>query len=131
MYRSAGLSDPRKVGVQRRAAAEGSCTGRWVAFPARCRAGCSIRQSGSCAGEFLAAGRDAGLAGLGAAGKGVKDVTTMKRSRGLTIDRSGQNQNDDGGLFEMANLFSKHTGLPFVVWISYRGAARHDVRVKV
>jgi len=55
----------------------------------------------------------------------------MKRSRGLTIDRSGQNQNDDGGLFEMANLFSKHTGLPFVVWISYRGAARHDVRVKV
>src|ERR1044071_8948903 len=33
--------------------------------------------------------------------------------------------------FEMANLFSKHTGLPFVVWISYRGGAQHDVRVKV
>jgi len=33
--------------------------------------------------------------------------------------------------FEMANLFPKHTGLPFVVWISYRGGARHDVRVKV
>lgn len=31
----------------------------------------------------------------------------------------------------MANLFPKHTGLPFVVWISYRGGARHDVRVKV
>ena len=29
--------------------------------------------------------------------------------------------------FEMANLFPKHTGLPFVVWISYRGGARHDV----
>lgn len=33
--------------------------------------------------------------------------------------------------FEMANLFPKHTGLPFVVWISTRGGARHDVRVKV
>jgi hypothetical protein len=33
--------------------------------------------------------------------------------------------------FEMSNLFPKHTGLPFVVWISVRGGARHDVRVKV
>jgi hypothetical protein len=38
---------------------------------------------------------------------------------------------DSEGLFEMANLFSKHTGLPFVVWISYKGGAQHDVRVKV
>ena len=28
-------------------------------------------------------------------------------------------------------IFSKHTGLPFVVWISYKGGAQHDVRVKV
>ena len=33
--------------------------------------------------------------------------------------------------FDMANLFPKHTGLPFVVWISVQGNARHDVRVKV
>jgi hypothetical protein len=35
--------------------------------------------------------------------------------------------------YEMANLFPKHTGLPFVVWISVRGSrSRHDgVRVKV
>ncbi|HLH03900.1 MAG TPA: DUF4160 domain-containing protein [Bryobacteraceae bacterium] len=33
--------------------------------------------------------------------------------------------------FHMANLFPKHTGLPFVVWISERGNARHDIRVKV
>lgn len=33
--------------------------------------------------------------------------------------------------FLMANLFPKHTGLPFVIWISHRGGARHDVRVKV
>ena len=31
----------------------------------------------------------------------------------------------------MANLRPEHTGLPFVVFISQRGGARHDVRVKV
>lgn len=40
-------------------------------------------------------------------------------------------QHDSEGLYEMANLFPKHTGLPFVVWMSVRGGARHDVRVKV
>jgi len=40
-------------------------------------------------------------------------------------------QEDAEALFDMANLFSKHTGLPFVVWISYKGGAQHDVRVKV
>jgi hypothetical protein len=33
--------------------------------------------------------------------------------------------------YEMTNLSPKLTGLPFVVWISVRGGARHDVRVKV
>jgi hypothetical protein len=33
--------------------------------------------------------------------------------------------------FEMANLFPADTGLPMVVWVSERGHARHDVRVKV
>lgn len=37
----------------------------------------------------------------------------------------------DQDLFEMANLSPKRTGLPFVVWISPRGNARHDIRVKV
>jgi hypothetical protein len=31
----------------------------------------------------------------------------------------------------MSNLFPKTTGLPFVVWISVRGNAGHDVRVRV
>jgi len=35
------------------------------------------------------------------------------------------------GLFEMANLSPKRTGLPFVVWISPKAGAHHDVRVKV
>ncbi len=34
-------------------------------------------------------------------------------------------------LFEMANLFPRTTGLPMTVWVSPRGNARHDARVKV
>jgi hypothetical protein len=34
-------------------------------------------------------------------------------------------------LFEMANLFPETTGLPMTIWVSPRGNARHDVRVKV
>jgi hypothetical protein len=34
-------------------------------------------------------------------------------------------------LFLMSNLPPKFTGLPFVVWISPKGNARHDCRVKV
>lgn len=34
------------------------------------------------------------------------------------------------GLFEMANISPKRTGLPFVVWISPQAGAPHDVRVK-
>jgi hypothetical protein len=44
-----------------------------------------------------------------------------------------QSREDIGGqaLFEMANLRPERTGLPFVVLMSQRGGARHDVRVKV
>lgn len=35
------------------------------------------------------------------------------------------------GLYEMANVRPERTGLPFIVWISEKGQARHDVRVKV
>jgi hypothetical protein len=34
-------------------------------------------------------------------------------------------------LFEMANLYPDTTGLPMTIWVSPRGNARHDVRVKV
>jgi hypothetical protein len=34
-------------------------------------------------------------------------------------------------LFEMENLFPHRTGLPMTVWVSPRGGARHDVRIKV
>src|SRR5918997_2641600 len=34
-------------------------------------------------------------------------------------------------LYEMANLYPDSTGLPMTVWVSPRGNARHDVRIKV
>lgn len=34
-------------------------------------------------------------------------------------------------LYEMANLYPEDTGLPMTVWVSPRGNARHDARVKV
>jgi hypothetical protein len=37
----------------------------------------------------------------------------------------------DEDFFLMANLFPADTGLPMVVWVSERGHARHDIRVKV
>jgi Domain of unknown function (DUF4160) len=55
----------------------------------------------------------------------------MHEHRNLLADAGEQGRDESEALFEMANLFPKHTGLPFVVWISYKGGARHDVRVKV
>ena len=43
--------------------------------------------------------------------------------------RSPKAQKDD--LYEMANLFPRHTGLPVTVWVSVKGGARHAARVKV
>jgi hypothetical protein len=40
-------------------------------------------------------------------------------------------ERDADELFEMANLFPRTTGLPMTVWVSPRGNARHDARVKV
>jgi hypothetical protein len=34
-------------------------------------------------------------------------------------------------LYEMANLYPRTTRLPMTVWVSPRGNARHDARVKV
>jgi hypothetical protein len=55
----------------------------------------------------------------------------MKTYRDLTTGIGEGTQDDSELLFEMANLVQRDTGLPFVVWISPKGNARHDVRVKV
>jgi hypothetical protein len=38
---------------------------------------------------------------------------------------------NDDELYEMVNLVPRLTGLPMTIWASPRGAARHDVRIKV
>jgi Domain of unknown function (DUF4160) len=38
---------------------------------------------------------------------------------------------EDQDLFERVNVRPELSGLPFIVWISEKGGARHDVRVKV
>jgi hypothetical protein len=43
-------------------------------------------------------------------------------------DRRDREVND---LYEMANLFPRTTGLKLTVWVSPRGRARHDARIKV
>jgi hypothetical protein len=52
----------------------------------------------------------------------------MKRRAVVADDAPAMDAED---LFEMANLFPRTTGLPMTVWVSPRGNARHDVRVKV
>ena len=44
---------------------------------------------------------------------------------------AGADAGDDEGLFEMANVYPRSTGLPVTVWVSPRGHARHDAPVKV
>lgn len=38
---------------------------------------------------------------------------------------------EEQDLYEMANLYPRDTGLPMTIWVSPRGHARHDARVKV
>jgi hypothetical protein len=47
------------------------------------------------------------------------------------LKTQGTRTADSDELFEMANLYPRTTGLPMTVWVSSRGNARHDVRVKV
>jgi len=54
----------------------------------------------------------------------LSEISSKKRAR---VEAQAEGQ----ALFEMANLRPERTGLPFVVFISQKGGARHDVRVKV
>ncbi len=57
------------------------------------------------------------------------------RSARRMADGAGASEASDAAAgqatFEMANLRPERTGLPFVVFISQRGGARHDVRIKL
>jgi hypothetical protein len=54
-----------------------------------------------------------------------------RKNAGQSVIREQTVEPEAEDLFEMANLHPDTTGLPMTVWISPRGNARHDVRVKV
>ena len=61
----------------------------------------------------------------------TKEVVGTVR-KGVSLDTGSASLKPEGqASFEMANLRPDRTGLPFVVFISQRGGARDNVRVKV
>src|SRR5581483_4007103 len=56
-------------------------------------------------------------------------ISTGRAARLRESAKNMRDQADD--LYEMANLFPRTTGLPMTVWVSPRGRARHDARIKV
>ena len=46
-------------------------------------------------------------------------------------DRTADIVEEPEALFELTDLYPQTAGLPMTIWISARGRARHDVRVKV
>ena len=61
----------------------------------------------------------------------TKEVTSATGEKVSAKPRGADPEPEGQATFEMANLRPERTGLPFVVFISQRGGARHDVRVKV
>jgi hypothetical protein len=57
----------------------------------------------------------------------LEETASRERASGESASEETARQ----ALFEMANLRPERTGLPFVVFISQKGGARHDVRVKL
>jgi hypothetical protein len=49
----------------------------------------------------------------------------------VASEETGSEEVAGQALFEMANVRPERTGLPFVVFISQKGGARHDVRIKL
>ena len=47
------------------------------------------------------------------------------------LQQLASEQNGGQATFDMANLRPDRTGLPYVVFISQKGGARHDVRIKL
>ena len=55
----------------------------------------------------------------------------MVKLKEVARSESGSEEIAGQALYEMANLRPERTGLPLVVFISQKGGARHDVRVKL
>jgi hypothetical protein len=61
----------------------------------------------------------------------AKEVTATTRKKVSAKPRGADPEPEGQATFEMANLRPERTGLPLVVFISQRGGARRDIRVKV
>jgi hypothetical protein len=63
----------------------------------------------------------------------MADRAIARNRDGLASEepKHGSAEAQGQALFQMANLRPERTGLPFVVFISQRGGARHDVRIKI
>ena len=61
----------------------------------------------------------------------TKEVTSTTRRKISAKPRHSDPEPEGQATYEMANLRPERTGLPFVVFITQKGAARHDFRVKV
>jgi len=86
----------------------------------------------------VALGRKGGKKGGLARAAGMTPAQRSESARKAVQARWAESKSKRGaaepqsdGLFEMANISPKRTGLPFVVWISPKAGAPHDVRVKV
>jgi hypothetical protein len=58
-------------------------------------------------------------------------VSKNSHDPGASFDARPTLEEESEGLFETAHVSPKRTGLPFVVWISPKAGAPHDVRVKI
>lgn len=61
----------------------------------------------------------------------TKEITPTPPKKVSAKPRPTDPEPEGQATYQMANLRPERTGLPFVVLISQRGGARHDVRVKV
>src|SRR5437879_3610516 len=61
----------------------------------------------------------------------VKEVAGATSKVGSAKPDPTQSEAEGRALVEIANLRPERTGVPFVVFISQKGGARHDLRVKV
>jgi hypothetical protein len=60
-------------------------------------------------------------------------MTTLREKNRPSARRpvKARRANTDADTYFMTNLYPRETGLPMTVWVSPRGHARHDARVKV
>ena len=61
----------------------------------------------------------------------AKEITSTTREKIPAKPSRADPKPEGQATYQMANLRPERTGLPFVVFISQKGGARHDVRVKV